>query len=45
MTLFILDVIGVVVSWAPIKFLLNEETKFNDLPFLTFTLEDDRYTH
>ncbi|KAF2564322.1 hypothetical protein F2Q70_00016977 [Brassica cretica] len=36
------DVIGVVVSCAPIKFLLNEETKFNDLPFLTFTLEDDR---
>ena len=43
MTLFIQDGIGLVVSCAPIQFILNEETKFNDLPFLCFTIEEDRY--
>lgn len=45
MTIFISDVIGVIISCAPIQFLLDEATKFKDIPFLSFTIEDDRYIH
>ncbi|KAL0864447.1 hypothetical protein Bca101_043565 [Brassica carinata] len=36
------DVIGLVVSCAPIQFIFNEESKINDLAFLSFKIEDDR---
>lgn len=45
LSIFISDVIGVVVSCAPIQFLFNEETNFKDLAFLSFKIEDDRYIH
>ncbi|KAG2314288.1 hypothetical protein Bca52824_017410 [Brassica carinata] len=36
------DVIGLLVSCAPIQFRFNEESKINDIAFLSFKIEDDR---
>ncbi|KAG2307075.1 hypothetical protein Bca52824_026823 [Brassica carinata] len=37
-----IDVIGLLVSCAPIQFRFNEESKINDIAFLSFNIEDDR---
>ncbi|KAG2328811.1 hypothetical protein Bca52824_011539 [Brassica carinata] len=38
----VVDVIGLLVSSAPIQFCFNEESKINDIAFLSFKIEDDR---
>ncbi|KAL0899036.1 hypothetical protein Bca101_082997 [Brassica carinata] len=35
------DFIGIIVSSTPLKFLLNDKTKINNLAFLSFSIEDD----
>ncbi|KAL0742014.1 hypothetical protein Bca4012_083527 [Brassica carinata] len=39
------DVIGIVVNSTPLQFLLNEKTMINDLTFVSFCIEDDRYIY
>ena len=45
MKIFISDVTGMVISCTALQFLHNDKTKMNDLAFLSFSIEDDRYVN